>query len=172
MLFFLNLAEHRGAIGREEFVRIARRAGVPAMIDAAADVPPASNLRVFTEMGYDLAAFSGGKGLRGPQCSGLLLGRRDLIEAAYLNGSPHSDSVGRLAKVGKEEIVGLWKALELYLARDHEAEWQEWERRVDVVRRAVTQVRTVQAEPFVPESSLVFSRGRRPKVTIMSQNSH
>ncbi len=151
MLFFLNVAEHEGAIGREEFARLAKRSGIPSLIDGAADVPPASNLRAFIEMGYDLVAFSGGKGIRGPQCSGLLLGRRDLIDAAYLNGSPHSNSVGRIGKVGKEEIVGLWKAVELYLQRDHAADWRDWEQRVEVVQRAVAGIRSVEAEPFVPK---------------------
>lgn len=151
MLFFLNAAESRGQIGCEEFARIAKDAQIPSLIDVAADLPPASNLWAFTKMGYDLVAFSGGKGLRGPQCSGLLLGRRDLIDAAFLNGSPNSDTVARIAKVGKEEIVGLWKAIELYLARDHEAEWAEWERRVDVIAERVSHIRSVHAEQFVPE---------------------
>ena len=151
MLFFLNSATNRGQIPREEFAEIGRQTGIPTLIDAAADVPPADNLRAFTEMGFDLVAFSGGKGLRGPQCSGLLLGRQDLIEAAYLNGSPHSNSVARLAKVGKEEIVGLTRAVELYVERDHEAEWNEWEERVRVIIEAVADIPSVEAEQFVPE---------------------
>src|SRR5262249_60470582 len=105
--------------------------------DAAADVPPPERLSEYVRMGFDLVAFSGGKGLRGPQCSGLLLGRKDLIEAAFLNGSPHSDSIGRLAKVGKEEIVGLLTALELYLKRDHKAEWRAWETRAGHIADAL-----------------------------------
>jgi D-glucosaminate-6-phosphate ammonia-lyase len=102
-------------------------------------------------MGFDLVAFSGGKGLRGPQCSGLLLGRKELIEAAYLNGSPHADSVGRGAKVGKEEIVGLWTAVELYLQKNHKAERNEWDSRVRVIRKAVEGLRSVTSETYVPE---------------------
>jgi L-seryl-tRNA(Ser) seleniumtransferase len=102
-------------------------------------------------MGFDLVAFSGGKGLRGPQCSGLLLGRKDLVEAAFLNGSPFSDSIGRGAKVGKEEIVGLLTALELFLKRNHAAEWAEWERRVKYIADTVTKVPGVTAEREVPE---------------------
>ena len=101
--------------------------------------------------GFDLVAFSGGKGLRGPQCSGLLLGRKDLIEAAYLNGSPHADTIGRAAKAGKEEIVGLLTALELFLKRDHQAEWREWERRVRDIAEALKDLRGVKTELFVPE---------------------
>ncbi len=150
-LFFLNNANARGEVDRETFAAIARAASVPSLIDAAADVPPVENLRAFTAMGYDLVTFSGGKGLRGPQCSGLLLGRRDLVEAAYVNGSPHSDTIGRIAKVGKEEIVGLTRAIEVYLEKDHQAEWDEWERRVRDIARAMTSIAGVRAERFVPE---------------------
>jgi L-seryl-tRNA(Ser) seleniumtransferase len=151
MLFFLNLVANKSPISREELVEVGKKTGVPTLIDAAADLPPASNLTAFTKMGFDLVAFSGGKGLRGPQCSGLLLGRKDLLRAAFLNGSPHSDSVARLAKVGKEEIVGLTRALELYLARDHEAEWREWEARVAHIVSRVSGISGVKPERFVPE---------------------
>jgi uncharacterized pyridoxal phosphate-dependent enzyme len=151
MLFFLNLAEPKGQIKKQEFVEIAKKAGIPALIDAAADVPPAENLTAFIKMGFDLVAFSGGKGLRGPQCSGLLLGRHDLIQAGLLNGSPNSDTVARTAKVGKEEIVGLLTAVELYMKRDHRSEWQEWEQRVKFIADELSRIRTVQTERFVPE---------------------
>ena len=151
MLFFLNHAEPDGQIGHEEFVRLGKRHGIPALNDAAADVPPADNLLRFQRMGYDLVAFSGGKGLRGPQSAGLLLGRRDLIEAARLNNSPHSDSVGRTNKVNKEEIVGMLVALELFLERDHDQVWKEWTRRCKRIERAVSGIPSVSAEVFVPE---------------------
>ena len=93
MLFFLNSNDAQGQIQRQEFAQIAKRKGIPCLIDAAADITPAENLSAYIKMGFDLVAFSGGKGLRGPQCSGLLLGRKDLIQAAFLNGSPNSDSV-------------------------------------------------------------------------------
>jgi len=150
LLFFLNLADSKGQIRRQEFAEIANQRGIPCLIDAAADLPPVENLSAFTKMGYDLAAYSGGKGLRGPQCSGLLLGRKDLIQAAFLNGSPHSDSVGRGGKVGKEEIVGLMKAVELYVKSDHEGEWREWEQRVSVVEKAVRSIHGVETERFIP----------------------
>ena len=150
MLFFLNNANDQGQIGREEFASLGQKTGIPTLIDAAADLPPVENLRIFTEMGFDLAAFSGGKGLRGPQCSGLLLGRRDLIDAAYLNGSPHSNSIARIAKVGKEEIMGLTRAVELYVEKDHEAEWNEWESRVHTIIAGVSDIPGVTANQFVP----------------------
>jgi uncharacterized pyridoxal phosphate-dependent enzyme len=151
MLFFLNFADPNGKVKRQEFVEIARKAKIPTLMDAAADVPPPGRLSEYVKMGFDLVAFSGGKGLRGPQCSGLLLGRKELIEAAYLNGSPHADSVGRGAKVGKEEIVGLWTAVELYMKKDHKAERNEWDSRVRVLRKAVEGLRSVTSETYVPE---------------------
>jgi len=151
MLFFLNSADNQGKIKRQEFAEISRKAGIPSLIDAAADIPPAENLSGFIKMGYDLVAFSGGKGLRGPQCSGLLLGKKDLISAAFLNGSPNSDSAGRMGKVGKEEIVGLLKAVELFMKRDHKADWKEWEDRVSLIEKSVANIRGVQTEKFIPE---------------------
>ncbi len=151
MLFFLNHAERDGAIGHEEFVRVGKQHGVPTLSDVAADIPPADNLFRFTKMGYDLVAFSGGKGLRGPQSAGLLIGRRDLIEAARLNNSPHSDSVGRTNKVNKEEVVGMLVALEEFLERDHDAVWKNWEQSCARIARNVANLPGVSTEMFTPE---------------------
>jgi len=151
MMYFLNDAQHRGQIGLEKFIEVGKRRGVPTFNDAAADVPPPSHLSDYNKMGFDLVAFSGGKGLRGPQCAGLLLGRKDLIEAALLNNNPHEDAIGRPCKVGKEEIVGMFVALERYLRVDHEAEWKDWEARLDVIEKAVASVPGVRTHRFVPE---------------------
>ncbi len=151
MMFFLNYADPNGQVKRQEFVDVAKSARVPTLLDAAADLPPAERLSEYVRMGFDLVAFSGGKGLRGPQCSGLLLGRKDLVEAAYLNGSPHADSLERGAKVGKEEIVGLWTAVELFMKKDHKAEWREWETRVKTIARTLDGLRGVKTESFVPQ---------------------
>lgn len=151
MLLYFNVHGPEGRIPVDEFARLARKLGVPAFIDAAADVPPVEHFTRFLKMGYALAAFSGGKAIRGPQCSGLLLGRKDLIEAARRNNSPNTDVVGRTNKVGKEEIVGLWVALEQFLKQDFKALWREWERRCAVVAEAATAVPGVKAETFVPE---------------------
>jgi L-seryl-tRNA(Ser) seleniumtransferase len=109
-------------ISREEWIRVAHQHGVPCFNDAAADVPPISNLWNYTQMGFDLVAFSGGKGIRGPQSAGLLLGRTSLIEAARLNASPNSDAIGRGMKVNKEEILGMMVAVEVFMKKDHTAE--------------------------------------------------
>lgn len=151
MMFFLNSATAKGQISHEEFVALGKKHNVPTLVDAAADVPPVDNLWRFTQLGYDLVAFSGGKGLRGPQSAGLLLGREDLIAAARLNNVPNGDAVCRTNKVNKEELVGMLVALELYLDRDHKADWKEWEKRCRTIAKAVKKVPGMKTEIFVPE---------------------
>lgn len=150
MMLFFNDADPRGKIKIEEFVALGKKHNIPTFNDAAADVPPTQNLSKYTKMGFDLVTFSGGKGLRGPQSAGLLLGRKELIEAARLNCSPNSDSIGRGMKVNKEEMVGMMVAVEMYLKRDAEAEWKEWERRAKLIGDGVAKVPSVKAEIHVP----------------------
>jgi L-seryl-tRNA(Ser) seleniumtransferase len=150
MLFFLNSADLDGTIHHQEFVEIGKKHKVPTLIDAAADVPPVNNLFRFTKMGFDLVGFSGGKGLRGPQSTGLLLGRKDLIAAAKLNTSPHADSLCRSNKVNKEEIIGMLVALEVYLKEDHAAVWKQWEARCRRIAQALESFKDVRTEVFVP----------------------
>jgi L-seryl-tRNA(Ser) seleniumtransferase len=140
-----------GQISREDWVRVAHQHGVPCFNDAAADVPPISNLWKYTQMGFDLVTFSGGKGLRGPQCSGLLLGRKDLIEAAKKNNSPNSNTIGRGMKVAKEEIIGLVAAVDWFLKQDDAAMEAEYRRRADVIAKRLSSVPTLQTQIFVPE---------------------
>ena len=127
MAHFFNAAEE-GEISREDWIRVAHQHGVPCFNDASADVPPIANLWNYTKMGFDLVTFSGGKGIRGPQCTGLLLGKKDLIEAAVKNNSPYSNTVGRGMKVAKEEIVGLVAAVDWLLAQDEDAMQKEFQR--------------------------------------------
>lgn len=148
MAHFFNAAE--GKISREDWVRVAHQHGVPCFNDAAADVPPISNLWKYTQMGFDLVTFSGGKGLRGPQCSGLLLGRKDLIEAAKKNNSPNSATVGRGLKVAKEEIVGLVAAVDWFLKQDDAAMEAEYRRRADVIAKSLSAIPTVKTQVFIP----------------------
>jgi D-glucosaminate-6-phosphate ammonia-lyase len=149
MMFFLNKAEHNGQIGSEEFIKIGKARGVPTMNDAASDATPKENLWKYTAQGFDLVIFSGGKALRGPQSSGLLLGRKDLIEASLPAMSPFG-GIGRGMKVGKEELCGLLAAVERYLKADHEAEYKELEARVVSIRAALKGVRGVDTERHVP----------------------
>ena len=151
MMFFLNSADSHGQVHHEEFVAIAKSRGIPTLIDAAADVPPVENLWKYTKIGFDLVGFSGGKGLRGPQSSGLLLGRKDLIEAARLNTSPNGDTIGRTNKVNKEEIVGMLVALETYLKEDHAAIWKEWEERCQRIAKAVAGPSDIRTEVYIPQ---------------------
>jgi L-seryl-tRNA(Ser) seleniumtransferase len=151
MMHFSNFANASGEIKVDEWVKLAHENQIPAFIDAAADTPPVSNLWDYSKMGYDLIAFSGGKAIRGPQCAGLLIGKKDLIACALLNNSPHEDTLGRAMKVGKEEIVGMVKALECYLNEDHAALDKEWWSRLDYVSREITAIPGVTTSFDVPE---------------------
>ncbi len=150
MMLFLNENEPLGAIKADEFAALGKQINVPTFIDAAADVPPTENLSRFSKLGYDLVTFSGGKGLRGPQSAGLLLGRADLIEAARLNTSPNSDTIGRGFKVNKEEMLGMMVAVEMFLGRNADAEWREWEHRAKIVADAASINPDVHAEIYLP----------------------
>jgi len=151
MMLFYNNNNPEGRIRDEEFVQLGKRHGIPTLNDAAADVPPVDNLWKYTKMGFDLVAFSGGKGLRGPQSAGLLLGRKDLIAAARLNAPPNGNTIGRGLKVNKEEMLGILAALERYLANDHVAERREFDARAQAIRGGVAMLPGVKAEIFVPE---------------------
>jgi L-seryl-tRNA(Ser) seleniumtransferase len=135
----------------DEWVKLAKEYKVPCMNDAAADTPPVSHLWDYANMGYDLVTFSGGKAIRGPQCAGMLIGRKDLVAYALRNNSPHEDTIGRSQKVGKEEIVGMVKALELYLNEDHDALTKEWQDRLEFISSQITKVPGVSTSFFVPE---------------------
>ncbi len=148
MTNFFNAVE--APISREDWIRIAHRHGVPCFNDAAADVPPISNLWNYTEMGFDLVAFSGGKGMRGPQCTGLLLGRKDLIESARLNNSPNSNAIGRGLKVAKEEIVGMVAAVDWFLTQDDAAMENEFRKRADRIAEQLKRIPTVETKVFIP----------------------
>ncbi|HKW98714.1 MAG TPA: hypothetical protein VJN43_13335 [Bryobacteraceae bacterium] len=153
MMLFFNAATPPGPIKADEFAQLGKKHNVPTFNDAAADVPPVENLSKYIKMGFDLVTFSGGKGIRGPQSAGLLLGRKDLIQAARMNASPNSDSIGRGMKVNKEELLGMMAAVETYLKKDHEAEWRDWEKRVKTIADTVGPIHGVQSERFVPEIS-------------------
>jgi D-glucosaminate-6-phosphate ammonia-lyase len=151
MMLFYNNNNREGRIQDEAFVGLGKKHHIATMNDAAADVPPVENLWKYTKMGFDLVAFSGGKGLRGPQSAGLLVGRQDLIAAARLNAPPNGNTIGRGLKVNKEEMLGMLAALERYLAQDHAGELREFEKRAETIRRSVSAVSGVKADVFVPE---------------------
>ncbi len=151
MMLFYNNNNKEGQIRDEEFVQLGRKHSIPTMNDAAADVPPVENLWKYTAMGFDLVAFSGGKGIRGPQSAGLLLGTTPLIAAARQNASPNGGAIGRGMKVNKEELVGMLAALERFVRLDHAAEAREFQRRAETIHKAASSVAGVTAEIFVPE---------------------
>ncbi len=137
-----------GKVSLEECVRIAKATRVPLLVDAAAELPPPDNLSAYTRAGVDLVAFSGGKGLRGPQNAGLLLGRRDLVGMAAQIQSPNS-GIGRALKVSKETMIGMVAAVERYLKVDHAAEWNAWKAQVDHIKGVVEKIADVECG-YVP----------------------
>jgi len=151
MMHFTNFANAAGQIKVDEWAKLAKRYNVPCMNDAAADTPPVSHLWDYTNMGYDLVTFSGGKAMRGPQCAGLLIGRKDLVSFALLNNSPHEDTIGRSQKVGKEEIIGMVKAIELYLNEDHDALNKLWRGRLDYIAGELAKLPGVKTSFYVPD---------------------
>jgi len=151
MMLFYNNNNKEGRIPDEEFVKLGKKHAVPTLNDAAADVPPVENFWKYTRMGFDLVAFSGGKGICGPQSSGLLLGSKPLIEAARLHAPPNGNTVGRGMKVNKEEMLGLLVALQMFLEKDHVHERREYDKRAELVRASASAVAGVKAEVFVPE---------------------
>jgi uncharacterized pyridoxal phosphate-dependent enzyme len=135
----------------QKVLAIAKEHKIPLLLDDAAGIPPADNAKLYARMGIDLYCFSGGKGLCGPQCSGLLLGRKDLIEAALMNSSPREGAVCRPMKVGKEEVIGCLTALETWLNLDEKKLYDEWNGRVDRIRKLVETVPGVKTDTYVPD---------------------
>jgi uncharacterized pyridoxal phosphate-dependent enzyme len=146
---------HLGETLQQE-LKVAKDHKVPMLLDDAAGIPPADNARLYARMKLDLYAFSGGKGLCGPQCSGLLLGRQDLIDAALMNSAPREGSVCRPMKVGKEEIIGCLTALETWLNMDEKKIYSEWNGRVERIRKLVDTVPGVKTDIFIPDDGNRF----------------
>ncbi len=152
MTHFFNAGEG-GQISREDWIRVAHQHSVPCFNDAAADVPPIANLWNYTKMGFDLVTFSGGKGIRGPQNAGLLLGRKDLIAAAAATNSPFDEGVGRGMKVAKEQIVGMVAAVDWLLGQSDESMQAEFEGRANRIVAELKQIPTMQSKIFTPAAA-------------------
>ena len=150
LMFFMNIAENTGKIRREEWVALARQKKIPTLIDAAADVPPISRIAEFFKLGFDLVAISGGKAIRGPNDTGLLLGRKDLIEAAKRNANPHCGTIGRMMKVSKEDMIALLAAVERFVKLDPVVEAKEWDRKITVIEKALSDLPSIKFERIVP----------------------
>ena len=150
MTNFFNSAE--GAeIDRQTWLDVAHQHNVPCHMDAAADMPPIENLWKYTGMGYDLVCFSGGKGIRGPQNAGLLLGRKHLTDLAAANNNPNSDAVGRGMKVAKEQIVGMVAAVDWLLEQNDQKDHAEYMRRIDIITGRVKDIPTMKPSVHIPE---------------------
>ncbi|MBM4417160.1 MAG: aminotransferase class V-fold PLP-dependent enzyme [Chloroflexi bacterium] len=152
VVYFAGYYFEQGALPLARVIEIAHARSVPVIVDGAAQIPPVSNLWAYTEAGADLAVFSGGKGLRGPQSSGLIVGRADLIEGVRLNGPPNN-GIGRPMKVGKEEIAGIVAAVEWYLGLDEPALIARYERQVARVVETMRTVRGVFARRDFPSEA-------------------
>ena len=168
MMWFLNSNAPLGKIQHEEWVAIAKKHKIPSMIDMAADVPPVSNLWKYNDLGFDLVCVSGGKAMCGPQSAGILMGRKDLIAAARLSAPPRGGNIGRGMKVNKEEILGMYVALEKYINQDHDAEWKMWESKIDTIVTSVNSIEGVTTEVSVPpianHTPLLFIKWDESKV--------
>jgi seryl-tRNA(Sec) selenium transferase len=151
LLHFLNIQANEGKIKHEEWVGLGKELGIPTSIDIAADVPPVSNLWKFSDMGFDLVFISGGKAMRGPQSAGILMGKRDIIAAARLNAPPRGFTIARGHKVNKEEILGMYVALEKFISGDHEREWKSWETSIARIEGAVKDLPGITTKVAVPE---------------------
>ena len=146
MMYFINYQATLGEIQHVEWLEIAKKRKIPTMIDMAADLPPKENLWKFHDLGFDLVCVSGGKFMRGPQSTGILSGRKDLIAAARLNAPPRGNNIGRGMKVNKEEIFGLYFALESFINTDQDQEWKMLEDRITLIANAASSVKGVKAE--------------------------
>ena len=150
LMYFLNESSPHGKILHEEWLEVARKNNIPTIIDIAADIPPVENLWKYNDRGFDLVCVSGGKAIRGPQSAGLLLGKKDLIAAARLSAPPRGGNIGRGMKVNKEEILGMYAALDRYVKQDHAKEWKTWEDQVAVIENAAKKVNGVTTQVTVP----------------------
>lgn len=149
-MHFLGSGAVAGTIMPEEWIALAKKHNLPASIDIAANVPPVSNIWKFNDMGFSFVALSGGKAIRAPQSTGILMGKKDIIAGARLSSSPHGATIGRGMKVNKEEILGLYVALERYINQDHDKEWKDWEDRVTLIANAAKSVTGVETKSYVP----------------------
>jgi len=150
LMHFLNIEADKGQIKHEEWVALGKKYNVPTSNDMAADVPPVSNLTRFNDMGFDFVVVSGGKAIRGPQSAGILMGKKKIIEAARIHMPPRGYNIGRGMKVNKEEIVGMYVALEHFMSADHDKEFKMWESQIAVIENAVKGTNGVTTKITVP----------------------
>jgi len=148
MVYILAGPGDDGPVGTEVVAKVAKQHNVPLLVDAAAEVLTIPNLHL--QRGATAVAYSGGKCMRGPQCAGMLLGDKSLLQAAWLNSAPHH-AFGRSLKVGKEEIMGMLAAVEAWKTRDHDAEWKTWHGWLETIAARVEKVDGVTTKILPPE---------------------
>lgn len=149
-IYFLQAEMLDSSLGLAETLEVAHAHNLPVIVDAAAELPPKSNLWELVNVGADLVIFSGGKDLRGPQASGLMVGRSDLIDSALMQSAPHEHVIGRVLKPGKEAVAGLVAAVEAYLQENEVARLAEWERITAYLIDALGSFPGLQARRFIP----------------------
>ncbi|WP_128543939.1 aminotransferase class V-fold PLP-dependent enzyme [Larkinella soli] len=150
LMHFLHIEADKGKIMHEEWVALGKKHNIPTSIDIAADVPPVENLWRFNDMGFSFVVVSGGKAMRGPQSAGLLMGRKDIIAAARLHMPPRGFNIGRGMKVNKEEVLGMYVALEKFINTDHAKLWKSWEDGIAHIEGTVKPLPGIQTEVHVP----------------------
>ena len=155
VVFFLQAEMLDASLRLDQTLEIAHARSVPVIVDAAAELPPKSNLWALAQCGADLVLFSGSKELRGPQTSGLMVGRKDLIASALAQSAPHEHVVGRPMKAGKEIVAGMLVAVEKYLDEDEEARFVEWERIAEYLEVALGDIPGLQAAKFIPRQPFI-----------------
>ncbi|MEP6595137.1 MAG: selenocysteine synthase, partial [Ginsengibacter sp.] len=146
-----NITANLGQVKHEHWVALGKKYNIPTSIDIAADVPPVSNLWKFNDMGFHFVVISGGKAIRGPQSTGLLMGRKDIIAAARLHMPPRGFNIGRGMKINKEEILAVYVALEHYINQDHEKEWKDWENGIAYIENSVKGIKGITTNVSVPK---------------------
>jgi L-seryl-tRNA(Ser) seleniumtransferase len=152
-IHFTNILSNRGQVSGPETVAIAKAHNIYTFNDASADVPPVSRLWEYPAIGFDMVTFSGGKDICGPQASGVLIGKEDLIRYALLNMSPQEDRIGRCCKVGKETLFAFLKALELFVNQDYDAVLRKYDARAKVISDAIEKFGvTARPREFNPEA--------------------
>lgn len=165
MVMVLASPSDTGEFGLEPVARLAHEHGVPVLVDAAAEGLTIPNIHL--ERGADLVAYSGGKALRGPQSAGLLMGKRDLVRAAWTNSAPHH-AAGRAMKVGKEDAMGMLAAVEMWVQRDHDAEWETWMSWLAEIADSVSRVEGITTEVLEPSGLSNYS----PRLEIRWDSDH
>ncbi len=146
LMFFLHIQSDKGKIMHEEWVALGKKYNVPTAIDIAADVPPVENLWKFNDMGFSFAVISGGKAIRGPQSAGILMGKKEIIAAARMHMAPRGFNIGRGMKINKEEIFGMYVALQAFVNQDHDEAWKTWEDGISIIDNAVKKINGITTD--------------------------